>query len=125
MKLFAIGVLLAAGACSDLGNDVYPGARSECAEGGTLESCPEAERTPEDACWRLVDCGVIALRNSSKDGGFDWGECVDDVEGLTADRQRSVIDCIAVSSCDSLKVDGSPDSPNTGELVCFQFGAGQ
>jgi hypothetical protein len=112
---------LAAAACS-AGDDVYDGARAECAEGGTLEACPEADRTPEGACWRLVDCGVIPVRTGN---GYDWGTCVRQIEGLQDDDERVVIDCIAVSTCDALKVSGSPDQPNAGQLVCFEQGGGQ
>ena len=87
------------------------GTRGQCAEGGTLEACPEAERTAEGACWRLVDCGAIPLNGGSDPGGndqydFDWNRCVDIIDSGRSDQQRVVIDCIAVSTCDSLKGDG-------------------
>src|SRR5262252_8898378 len=89
------------------------GARAECAYGGELVDCPEAERTSEGACWRLVDCAVIPLSDMNQ---FDWHNCVNQVEQTTADRERIIIDCIAASSCDELKVEGSPDQPQIGEL---------
>jgi hypothetical protein len=114
---------LAASACS-AGDDVTDGARAECAQGGTLEMCPEADRTAEGACWKLVDCAVIPVRNTGtgNNAGYDWGDCVNDIEKLTDDRQRLVIDCLAVATCDSQKVDGSPDHPNQNEIPCFAIG---
>jgi len=100
--------------------DSAAGARSECAYGGELVACPEAERTPEGACWRLVDCAAIPIKNAN--GNFDWGKCVDRIDTRIESVQREIIDCIAVSTCDELKVDGSPDDPNIGELYCG-FGA--
>jgi hypothetical protein len=91
------------------------GVRAECAYGGELVNCPESDRTAEGACWRLVDCAVIPLSNMNE---FDWGNCVNQIETVTADRERIMIDCIAVSSCDELKVQGSPDHPQIGQLYC-------
>ncbi len=84
------------------------GTRGQCAEGGTLEQCPESERTAEGACWRLVDCAAIPLKADDPNRQYDWNDCVNDLEQLTDDRQRLVIDCIAVATCDSLKTDPNP-----------------
>jgi hypothetical protein len=97
------------------------GTRGQCAEGGELNACPEAERTAEGACWRLVDCAAIPL-HSDNDNVFDWDNCANDIERLTDDRQRLVIDCIAASTCDGLKVDGSPQQPDTSQMHCLHFG---
>ena len=48
---------------------------------------------------------------------FDWADCMNGIERLTADRQRLVIDCIAVSSCDALKPD-----PQNGQIACLLLG---
>jgi len=122
MKWIAVSFVLAA--CSNA-----DGTRGQCAEGGALEDCPEAERTPEGACWRLVDCGAIDLKTGN--GNFDWSACVDGgdnaegfrgIDRLTSDRQRLVIDCIAASTCDSLRVDGSPGNPDLGSMTCLLLG---
>ena len=118
LKFSMSSLLLAAAACS-AGDDVNDGTRAQGAEGGALEACPEAQRTPEGAGWRLVDCGAIPVRRS--DNGLDWGRCVDGIDQVTADRQRLIIDCIAVSTCDELKVGGSPNGPYE-DLRCFQLG---
>ena len=115
-------LLFTAAACGAGGNDTTDGTRGQCAEGGTLNQCPEAERTAEGACWRLVDCAAIPL-HADPDYVFDWDTCVNDLEQLTADRERLVIDCIAASTCDQLVVDGSPDRPNTDHMQCLQLGA--
>jgi hypothetical protein len=98
------------------------GTRGQCAEGGALEQCPEGERTVEGACWRLVDCGAIDLESNN----FDWEVCYERILGTNADQQQLIIDCIAASSCDSLKVDGSPGAPDTNNMTCLVIGgAGQ
>jgi hypothetical protein len=91
------------------------GTRGQCAAGGTLEQCPEAERTPEGACWKLVDCAVIPLKADDPNRQFDWNDCVDDIATLTSDRERLVINCIAAGTCDSLQT-----NPN----ACFTLGEG-
>jgi hypothetical protein len=112
-------VVIALLGCS--ANDTTDGTRGQCAEGGELTACPEAERTSEGACWRLVDCAAIPL-HSNQNNVFDWNHCVNGIERLTTDRERLVIDCIAASSCDQLKVDGSPQQPDTTQMACLRFG---
>jgi len=116
----AVAIVSACGA----GDDVAGGSRANCAQGGALTDCPDAERTSEGACWRLVDCGAIALDVDieAEPFRFDWGRCVDSIDTLTADRQRLVISCIAASTCDQLRVDGSPDRPNGDQLYCLRLG---
>ena len=101
------------------GDDTNTGTRAECAAGGALTDCPEAARTAEGACWRLVDCGVIPVA-SDNNNRFTWGTCADGLERATADRQRLAIDCIAVSSCDALRVKGSPGNPNANDIACLR-----
>jgi hypothetical protein len=105
------------------GDDTTDGTRGQCAEGGALNTCPESERTAEGACWRLVDCAAIPL-HSDDPNVFDWDNCVDGIQQLTTDRERLIVDCIAASSCDALKVDGSPRTPDTGQMPCLQLGGG-
>lgn len=128
MKGWTAGLVLAAFcafACG--GDDTIEGARGQCAFGGELNDCPDAERTSEGACWRLVDCGAIPAGYSNPDDPddrrFDWGTCADVLDGQTADRRRLVINCIAASVCDELRVSGSPDNPNPNEIRCLRFGA--
>lgn len=123
-SLALASALASLGAGCSAGDDVSGGARSACAQGGQLLDCPDAERTPEAACWRLVDCGAIAVNAGAMNQyRFDWDRCVDGLDGLTADRRRPVINCIAASSCDQLRVDGSPDQPNTDQMYCLVLGA--
>ena len=103
-------VLLAFVACS-AGDDTADGTRDLCAEGGELNDCNDAPGTAREACWRLVDCGAIAVDADNPDE-FDWGRCVDGIDSLTEDRQRIVINCVAAATCDELRVDG----------FCFEFG---
>ena len=119
MRWIWLGLLVA---CSNA-----DGTRGQCAEGGELAACPEAERTAEGACWRLVDCGAIPLKSDTNPDGspntdiFDWDKCTADIEALTPDRERITIDCIAVSTCDSLKPADIGD-PTRHEIACLVAG---
>jgi hypothetical protein len=117
----ASSLLLAGPLGCSAADDTTDGTRGFCAQGGALTDCPDAERTAEGACWRLVDCGAIAVA-SDNENRFTWGRCVDLLDRQTADRQRLVISCIAGSTCDELRVSGSPISPNTSEMHCLRFG---
>jgi hypothetical protein len=118
--LCGLGVIGGLGGCGS-GDDTTEGTRSECAEGGALTDCPDAERTAQGACWRLVDCGAISIQ-SDNNNRFTWPRCVDGIESSTADRQRLVINCIAASSCDELRVAGSPRTPDPNDMHCLRFG---
>lgn len=125
MKGWTASLVLAtsfAAACG--GDDTVEGARGQCAFGGELNDCPDAERTSEGACWRLVDCGAIPASNSNPNdpNRFDWGFCVDFLERQTADRRRLMINCIAGSICDDLRAQGSPDNPDRNDLRCIRIG---
>ncbi len=104
------------------GDEVVEGAHGQCAFGGELNDCPDSARTAEGACWRLVDCAAIPLSNDEDPNGFDWGVCVDYLESRVAERQRLMINCIAASTCDELRVGGSPDDPNRDDLRCIRIG---
>lgn len=122
MKGFVLASLaLAIGSACGTGDDVAVGSRALCAQGGVLTDCPDAEQTSEGACWRLVDCGAIPL-DHNEDFRIDWGTCVDRLDRLTADRRELVTSCIAASSCDQLRVDGSPRQPNTDQMYCLRLG---
>ena len=116
--LRTLSLVLLLAACN-AGDDTTDGARANCAQGGVLTDCPDSARTSEGVCWRLVDCAAIPL-DAMND--FDWKRCVDGIDKLTADRRTLVINCIAASSCDALKVDGSPDHPNTNQMTCLLLG---
>jgi len=100
-------------ACS-AGDDVGNGTRGLCAEGGQLNACPPAERTPQAACWRLVDCGAIPAVRNDNDDARDWDDCVEQIEGMRDTAENLVIACIASSTCDQLKFDTDR---------CFSYGA--
>lgn len=115
-----VGMLGMLGGCG-AGDDTTEGTRAECAQGGALTDCPDAERTAQGACWRLVDCGAISIK-SDVANRFTWPRCVDAIESLTSDRQRLVINCIAASTCDELRVQGSPSNPDANEMHCLRLG---
>jgi len=103
------------------GDDTTEGTRAECAQGGALSDCPDAARTSQGACWRMVDCGAISV-HSDNQNRFTWPRCVDGLEGLTEDRRRLVINCIAASTCDELRTKDSPRNPDTNQIHCLRFG---
>jgi hypothetical protein len=76
--------------------------RGPCAAGGqVLGDCPEPVETPEDACWKLVDCGVIPLESMDQ---ADWADCVDRfVVYQDSDQIDSVLACMDAASCDALQ----------------------
>jgi len=121
MKSWLCVLLALGGACG--GDDTSAGARGQCAEGGQLNAgtCP-VDRTAEGACTYLVDCGVIPISSSGNDNHFDWGACVDEIEGFITIGEDLVIDCIEASSCDALKVAGSPDDPDRNAIHCLHLG---
>lgn len=116
--MYLASLALALVACG-AGDDIADGARAECAHGGALTDCPEAERTPEGACWRLVDCGAMPVKNDKDDNAFDWGVCVTYIEQQTDYAERAIIDCIAASSCDQLQHLNNRFDPQN---VCFDLG---
>ena len=117
--LCGVGLGLSAGCGAD--DDTIEGTRAECAQGGALTDCPDAERTAEGACWRLVDCGAISVK-SDNNNRFTWARCVDGLQSVPLDRQRVVISCIAASTCDELRVGGSPGNPNPNDMPCLRLG---
>jgi hypothetical protein len=124
-------VLGALGGCS-AGDDTTDGARGQCATGGALNQCPEADRTAQGACWRLVDCGAIPLHYDNDPNAFDWDNCVATLQSFSDIGEVLSIDCIANASCDSLQVQSSPintDNPSNnrvypGDFACVVLGGG-
>ena len=121
MKSWLFLVLVAAAACT-AGDDTASGARGVCSEGGVLTDCPDAAHTPQAACWRLVDCGAIPIASGDVDNHFDWGRCVDRIEQANAIAEDLIISCIAASTCDALRVPGSPDDPDPDDMACLHLG---
>ena len=111
-------LLLALGACG--GTPTSAGARGDCAEGGALTGCPPEPATADGACDYLVECGAIPIQSSNQQ--FDYGACVDYIEGQIDDGEQLIIECIEASSCDALQVPGSPDKPDVNQMICLHFG---
>lgn len=114
MRCWTSLLFLALAACG-AGDDTADGTRAFCAEGGALNGCEVSVKTPQDACWRMVDCGAIEL---NRDQGFDWNNCVGSIEGMRDPQQQLVMACIAASTCDQLKV-----TSERGQRPCFLLGA--
>ncbi len=115
--MFAAAIALGSAACD--GTDDADGARGSCASGGALGGCADSPTTAEGACWRLVECGVMPV-DAAEDGDIDWGQCVNRLEAMIAERGQLVMACVASSTCDELLAPGSPqpwDWP-----LCFQYG---
>ena len=125
MKSWLCVLLALGGACGGNGEDA--GARGQCAEGGQLNAgtCP-VDHSAQGACDYLVDCGVIPIESDQGNNHqFDWGDCVNTIESYITTGEDLVIDCIEASSCDSLKVDGSPDQPDENSITCLHLGGGR
>jgi hypothetical protein len=120
--VFAACGLLAALAACDYDSGTH-GVRSACAEpgGAGLDCEPLPIETAEDACWKLVECGAIALE---AEGRFDWDRCVSHVRGLPSYRQDFALACIEGARCDELLFAGSPNpSRNPSNFPpCLQHG---
>jgi hypothetical protein len=107
MRVCLVLLALLASACSD---DTL-GTQGSCASGGTINECPDFPHTPQGACEKLVQCGLIE-RDAGEGGGFDWGECVNEIQRRYDDGLADfVIACTLASSCDELA-----------NGYCFRFG---
>jgi hypothetical protein len=112
MRAWTCCLLLALGGCG-LGDDVADGSRAQCAEGGALnDTCTREVTTPEQACWRMVDCGALQLHRDNQ-GSFDWSRCVGEIQDTGDVQARLIIACINASTCDQLKVTAG---------ACFAYG---
>jgi hypothetical protein len=107
--------LASTAACGDE-DALTQGHRGPCATAtGPFVGCDnEPIETPEDACWKLVECGVIPLEE-------DWQDCVRSIERLSSQEQGFVMSCVEAASCDDLLQYNSPRDPY-GERLCFEFG---
>ena len=114
--LFAALVAAALASC-----DGELGVRGPCATPtGSLAGCePERIETADDACWKLVECGVIPLTDgdTSDDDNSGWGECIEDIERLAAERQQIVLRCVQAATCNDLLTNQSPIRYD--ENLCF------
>lgn len=88
-----------------------------------LLGCPpptvgEQPFTIEDACRKLVDCGVLAL--DAPESNADFVGCVHRLRGdeYTADRLEFVLRCTEVATCQDLR----PQNSNPFSNPCFAFG---
>lgn len=104
-------LLLGAWGCGD--DAATQGIRDLCASApGSIGGCPDAPlESPEDVCWRLVECGSIPLEEPEDNQGvFDWKDCVSRVGSLQDFQYEYTLACVQASTCDELKRDGSPSS---------------
>jgi len=100
------------------GTGFSDGSRSPCASGGQILGCEDEVETAEDACWKLVQCGVLPLDRDDPetdeidpDREHDYRGCLDRIYRSDDDVAEISIQCIDASSCDSLVVNDSPDNP--------------
>ena len=114
--------LVSLAACS-AGDDTATGSHANCAEGGAInDDCTGPLSTAQGACWKMVDCGAISIHSGATDKHFDWGACVDRIETSIEVEQTLIINCVAASSCDALKVQNSPQNPNPNAMACLRLG---
>jgi len=107
--------ILALGLAACDGSGFSDGNRSPCASGGQILGCEETIETAEDACWKLVQCGVFPVDrvDDGDDNPYDdrdFGGCLARIEGRTEETSQIIVECIAASSCDALTVNDSPDN---------------
>jgi hypothetical protein len=113
----AVAAALLALAVGCRGSGPEPGVRDTCgAPGGPVGVCTADEiDSAEDACWKMVECGALAVARPDDQGdcGFcDWASCVAYVDALSDDQFELALDCVAAAPCDELKGPGSPDDPD-------------
>ena len=129
MTRAAIGLALLAAAVAAVAacdtDGPIPGVRGPCAVGaGPLQECAVEEvETPEDACWRMVECGALAVNrpDEEEDCGFcDFRSCVLLLESMGEDQMQLALECVEASPCDQLKTEGAPE--NGDPPWCFQQG---
>ena len=123
MKRALVAVIVWLAACDTDGP--VPGVREPCAVGaGPLQECAAAPiETPEDACWRLVACGALAVNrpDEAEDCGFcDFRSCVALVEAMGEDQMELALACVEAAPCDQLKTEGAPENPDPPR--CFEQG---
>ncbi len=115
--------LLAAVAATALAScDGDMGVRGPCANPtGSIVGCePEPIETADDACWKLVACGVIPFENPPDPDNDDrrgWAECIRDIEDLPAEREQLVLACVEAATCIDLLTGQSPLRYD--ENLCF------
>jgi len=112
----ALALALAGLAGCDI-DGAAPGVRGPCATAaGPLTECDRVViDDAEDACWRMVECGALAVARPDDRGscGFcDWASCVRTIEELPDPQVELVLDCIQAASCDLLKAPGAPEDPD-------------
>ena len=89
---------------------------------GPVVGCePEPVETPEDACWKLVNCGSILLHEPEGEDPYTWGDCVDQLSRRTGSELDFILSCVQTSTCDELVPQYYPDTEFYG-VVCFAFG---
>lgn len=124
LPLAALSVLLLS--CSF--DDSAPGVRTQCATPSADPLCEQASiDTPEAACWRLVECGSIPVRNpeEEEESYFDYNLCVRFFERLDRHRLDLSLACVGHATCDELRFEGGPDQPRRnveGFPLCLAYG---
>jgi len=123
----AAGLAFALAACGD--GESLQGTREPCSTAsGTLLGCSDDPiQSAEDACWRLVECGVIPLDFDDEVNEYvlDWANCVRLIERMSEVRYEYTLQCVEASSCDDLKVAEFPVDPGSGDRalpLCLQYG---
>jgi hypothetical protein len=109
--------LTGASACSVPDGKPTPGVRAACAEpGGPLDRCePGSIDSAEDACWRMVECGALAVArpDDTDDCSFcDWASCVETIDAMSDAQYELALACVEAAPCDALKAPGYPNDPD-------------
>jgi hypothetical protein len=90
---------IAAGCSFD--NDAKPGVQGACfSPTGTPLGCDDQPiESSEDACNKLIACGVVPVENEM---GFDYSDCLELIDELESFQFEFALACIEASSCEEL-----------------------
>ncbi|MCP4448828.1 MAG: hypothetical protein GY811_26365 [Myxococcales bacterium] len=76
---------------------LHPG----CAATSGVPLCPgEKIESPEDACWKFIQCGSIPVASPEEESYFDYANCLAHFDSIGEHRSDLSMACIEVSTCD-------------------------
>ncbi len=121
--LVALVALPLLGGCDYEG--AAPGVRGQCAAASGEPLCVSSVETPEDACWKLVECGSIPVANEEEQNFFDYANCLNRFDAIGEHRSALSMACIEASTCDQLRFENGPNQPRNnseGMPACLEYG---
>ena len=109
-----------AGACGDPGRLAGPcGLSAGSLVGCEPEQASDEVRTIADACWKMVECGVLFV-SDVVDSELDYPGCVARLSTYFPERLAYALHCIDAATCAGLATSTQNGYPFDG--TCFQYG---